>query len=495
MATLAGFRDHTGTLGQPASQLRSGPEQTEAENGTTEEGNVAVDDAEHSFQRTPPAPRPGPLNSNVRQKLEMKIQSKYYEQIIRVALYLVCIITVIRALRWPNDWAEAQWLISYNFGFIKRGIIGTLFLPFANRNPEFTIGILSMLLFIAMCVLLLSISMRIIRLNDSNISSLLLSLLFFTSPYLVMSAHLNGYFDNILILLTVFACVLLKKNRILFSSFVVSVGVLTHEIIFVVGFPSVVFFAMVQHIVQTKPPTARTLALGFISRYKALVFMPVFVFLCLVLNQTFLDATVLRSQLISHLSQFTFIECNRNIMVPDAITNSFFDYLSDQSPKFMYRICNPIYIPHIGLALFIIILYVWRVLKDTDFKWVIFVGFTLIVVLPLALHVIAWDTSRIWTYPLVVAFLGVWSITEAIPPHRIQEESIIFFIFTIMVIAFQIFISTPLMDGEIERFSTEMRFLLYLPPIMLVSFVIARNYCLTLYSPDLPTMEDQQRGN
>jgi len=448
------------------------------------------------MKRIPLAPRSGPLNSDVRQRLEMKIQSKYYEQIIRVSLYLVTIVTILRALRWPNDWAKAHWLISYQFGFIKRGIIGTLFLPFANRNPEFTIGILSMLLLIAMCVVLLSISMRIIRLNDRNISSLLLSLLFFTSPYFVMSAHLNGYFDNVLILLTVFACVLVKKNKILLSSLVVSVGVLTHEIIFVVGFPSVVFFAMIQHIMQTKPSTARTLVLSFISRYKALVFMPVFVFLCLVLNQTlFLDATALRSQLISHLSQFPFIECDRNITVPNAITNSFFDYLTNQSPEFMYRIFHPAYIPHIGLALVIIILYVWRVLKDTDFKWIIFVGFTLIVVLPLALHVIAWDTSRIWTYPLVVAFLGVWAITEAIPPHRMQEESILFFIFTIMVIAFQLYISTPLMDGEIERFSTETRFWLYLPPIMLVSFVIARNYCLTLHSPDLPTMEDQQRGN
>lgn len=415
----------------------------------------------------------------------MKIQAEYNNKIIRVALYWVAIVTTLRSLRWPNDWAEAHWLISYKFGFIKRGLIGTLFLPFVNSNPEFFIGIFSILLFLVMCVVLVSISMRIIRWSGVNISSLLLSLVFFTSPYLIMSAHINGYFDNILILLTVSACFLLKKNKILFSSLVVSIGVLTHEIIFLAGFPSVIFFAMVQHIIQTKPSTLRTLTFSFFSRYKQLLFTPVVVFVCLILNQTFfIDANTLKSKLISHLSQFTFIEHNRNMIVPDAFAKSFFDYLVNQSPKFIGRLSDPIHVLHIGLATFVFLLFTWKMLKDIDFKWIIFVSYILIVCFPLSLHVIAWDTSRIWTYPLVVALLGVWAITEANPPLRSQEESIGFFIFAILVVAFQIFISTPLMDGEIERFSTEMRFLFYTPPIMITSFVIANGYRLTLNSAD-----------
>ena len=42
-------------------------EQTGADNCTTEEGNVNVDEAQQSFQRTPPASRSGPLNSVVGQ--------------------------------------------------------------------------------------------------------------------------------------------------------------------------------------------------------------------------------------------------------------------------------------------------------------------------------------------------------------------------------------------------------------------------------------------
>ena len=35
-------------------------------------------------------------------------------------------VTLGRGLRRPNDWAEAHWLISYDFGFIKRGLAGSL---------------------------------------------------------------------------------------------------------------------------------------------------------------------------------------------------------------------------------------------------------------------------------------------------------------------------------------------------------------------------------
>ena len=30
--------------------------------------------------------------------------------------------TVLRTIRWPNDWSEAHWLLDYRFGFVKRGL-------------------------------------------------------------------------------------------------------------------------------------------------------------------------------------------------------------------------------------------------------------------------------------------------------------------------------------------------------------------------------------
>ena len=45
-------------------------------------------------------------------------------------------VTLLRGLRRPNDWAEAHWLIGYDFGLIKRGLPATLLRPFTAASPE-----------------------------------------------------------------------------------------------------------------------------------------------------------------------------------------------------------------------------------------------------------------------------------------------------------------------------------------------------------------------
>jgi len=35
------------------------------------------------------------------------------------------VITMARAVRYPNDFAEAHWLLDYRFGFIKRALAGS----------------------------------------------------------------------------------------------------------------------------------------------------------------------------------------------------------------------------------------------------------------------------------------------------------------------------------------------------------------------------------
>jgi hypothetical protein len=36
-------------------------------------------------------------------------------------------VTLSRSLGRPLDYAEAQWLLDYRFGFVKRGLVGELF--------------------------------------------------------------------------------------------------------------------------------------------------------------------------------------------------------------------------------------------------------------------------------------------------------------------------------------------------------------------------------
>jgi len=412
----------------------------------------------------------------------MIFKKKYDDFLILFVLFWASIITVLRAIRWPNDWAEAIWLISYNFGFLKRGLPGTFFLPFANENAELSIKIVSSSLLGLFCILLLWVCMQIIKNSKTSIESILSALLFLTSAYMVKSAHLIGYFDNILIIITIISCVLVTKNKIVFSSFVISIGVLIHENILVVGFPSILFISILQHIRQENPSSAFHFFLTYFSKFKLLIFMPVFVFLCVLFYQTiFLDTEELRSQLIAHLSQFEFIEDDRDIHAAIGITHSFFDYLFEQAPHFFERIINPIYIFQMGLPISILIFFGFRKLQLIGSRWPIFFIFVVITLLPLSLHLIAWDTSRIWTFPFVVVLLNIWGITKTHTGiYTEKDHSLLFIILTLIVIIFQLFITTPLMDNVHELFSApKNRLILYAPSLILLAVYIGKNYCLT----------------
>lgn len=421
----------------------------------------------------------------------MIIKRKYYQTMVIFGLFWAFFITVLRAMRWPNDWAEAHWLISYKFGFIKRALPGTLIAPFTNSgNAELVIKIVSTVFFLLFCAVLFWISVRIIKKSQFDINSVLVAFVFMTSPYIVMSGHLNGYFDNICIIISVFACLLVIRGKIWLSSIVLSVGVLIHETIFLIGFPAVIFLALIQ--LTKEVSSSVQLFIRFISRYKVLIIIPVLTFFAVIIYQiVFLDSAIIKNQLISHLSQFNFIQHHRSIAVPIAFTTSFFDYLKSESPAFFDRITDQRLALHIGLPLLILIYYGWYHLRKIAFNRLIFFWALVVVTLiPLSLHIIAWDTSRIWTYPLVVAMLILWGIHEIFPTVGIKErESLLFCIIAIIVMVFQLFILTPLMDDAEERFSNEKRIILYAPALIIIALFVSKHDYLKISQPPVVNKE------
>ncbi len=414
----------------------------------------------------------------------MKIKSNDYQPLILFGLFWAFSITVLRALRWPNDYSTAHWLISYNFGFIKRGLPGTLIAPLTNPNnittdTELVLKIVSTFFFLIFCSALLWICFRIIQKSQFDINLVLVVLVFFTSPYIVMSAHLNGYYDNIDIIISVFACWLIMRKNIWLSATILSIGVLIHETIFLVGFPSVLFLALIQHTKEIEVSSPRQLFLGFLSRYKVLVFLPLLSFSFIIIYQTvFLDVTIINNQLIAYLSQFDFIQGNRPIVVSESFTTSAFEYLKIFGPNCYSRITSKPYVFHIGLPLFVLLNYSWQSLRRVVFNKLIFLTVVVLTLLPLFLHLIACDVSRIWTYPLIVAMLAVWGIGEIFPNINNREskkrESFPFCIIAIIIILFQFFSLTPLMDGAGERYSNEKRILLYAPTVIAI---LVSKYC------------------
>jgi len=414
----------------------------------------------------------------------MKTAGKRDTMLVSLLLIWAMAVTLLRSLRWPNDWAEAHWLISYDFGFLKRGLPGTLFSPFVNESSAWSIQLVSCFLLLLFCVLLLWLCFRIVKLSKFDVSGVIISLLFLTSPYIVMSAHLNGYFDNIVIVLTVITCGFLLKDRVLLSALFACLGVLVHESIFLVGFPNVVFMALLLHAKQVKTVGSQRFLIDFLIKYKLLLLLPLVVFLFVFVNQAlFLDADVVKKQLIGYMSQFNFVERSRHIIVPDAFTYSFLDYFNEQSTQFLKRLTNPLYLAQIGFPLTVLLFYGYRQLHAVKTGWLILLGFTVVALGPLLLHLAAWDTSRIWTYPLIASFLALWSIAETqLVSETKQSDSLAFMIIALCVIVFQLLISTPLLDGAYERFANGVRFFFYAPSLALLAVFVGKRYRLTRLS-------------
>src|ERR1051325_6529937 len=72
--------------------------------------------------------------------------------LIAAAIAWTYCVTFLRALRPPNDFAEAHWLLDYRFGFVKRGLAGMLLsaftVPFGIQPSERTIAVVSYVVFV-----------------------------------------------------------------------------------------------------------------------------------------------------------------------------------------------------------------------------------------------------------------------------------------------------------------------------------------------------------
>jgi len=390
-----------------------------------------------------------------------------------VQIFFAFSATIVKSIRWPNDWAEAHWLLSYNFGFIRRALPGSILTLFFIDKSGFSIAesiiISASLLFLVLFSLfIIWISYRIILRSSFSLSSILIVLVFLSSPFIVMSGHINGYFDNIILLLAILSILLVRDKRYWLSSIALSVGVLIHESILIIGLPSVIFFVFVQFVNVGGRDDTRKTPSQLIYNLLKISILPIFIYTLLSVTQYyFIDQGHLQEQLLNHLSSFSFIKENRPYIVSRTMTTSFIEYWKIQSPDFFQRITKPIHLRQIGLPLIYLYYYVWQIVQEYKKKYLLFFLLLTIAIMPLSLHTIAWDVSRIWTYPLVVTFLGIWSMCEN-KFIQFQTNRKIEYPLFIAILLSQIFFQVPLMDNSSERFLPVTRIILFMPSLILL---------------------------
>ena len=111
--------------------------------------------------------------------------------LIAGAILWTLVVTSLRATRLPNDFSKEHWFIDYRFGFVKRGLIGTIVSlttsVLHSRPTEQLIAVLSSVQFVIFCIVLMGVGLRIVHRSGWSSSAILTVLVFFSSPFIVMS--------------------------------------------------------------------------------------------------------------------------------------------------------------------------------------------------------------------------------------------------------------------------------------------------------------------
>lgn len=417
-----------------------------------------------------------------REKNPMKTSSSSSKYLLLTALMWSFAVTAAKAFRWPNDWAESHWMINYQFGIVKRGLPGALLAPlFRVVDPlvygQSVIRIVAGVWFLALVCTVLYICFRIIRNDHFSITSILISFVFITSPVVVIFAHYNGYYDVLIVCIAALAGLFLLHDRVLLSAVTLSVGILVHETIFMVGYPSILFMVLLLQSKKASFTRWQSLVAAAVKRYWPIFVIPLLVFGALsVFQSLLLDSTELREKWVTELARYSFIENGKHVGVANALTTSFYGYLKDQIKMFIPRLTDISFVIRFGGSVLLVLVVAWRKIKRHPRRLFLMVCLLFITILPLTMHAVAWDMYRIWGYPLVAALLALWGISEieVCREPADQAEPLWPVIMASMVIVGQIFLPAPIMSGAVERFPNIERVLLYLPAGVIVLVIAAR---------------------
>jgi hypothetical protein len=244
------------------------------------------------------------------------------------------VITILRAFRSPNDFAEAHWLLDYRFGLVKRGLIGeivSLLMGFMSRPiTERKIFILSGIAFLIYCIVITVLSIRIIQRSDWSAGAVAVSLVFLSSPFVVMSAHLFGYFDNIIIVIGIFSVVLLIKGKPWLGACLQILALLIHENSMLLVFPP---FCLALFLMNTRNNKSGIHITSFLP-----LLIPIVAFIVLMVAHEMFLAEEFR-QIVHEISvPFPFIQDDRSTYAPEWISKSFLDYCEIQIREFFKKL-------------------------------------------------------------------------------------------------------------------------------------------------------------
>ncbi len=370
--------------------------------------------------------------------------------------------TALRAIRPPNDFAEAHWLLDYRFGFVRRGLGGAL-LRWGSSfgldlHTEAAIAGVSYGTFVILSALLLAVALRIVARAGWDQHVVLLAAAWLTSPFVVTLGHLMGYLDQVVILLAVPAVWLGLRGRPWLAACVASAALFVHETALVVAVPALAFLAFMRP-GATQPGWA-----GRVGRLAWL--LPVAVFAAVaVADAAVTDQAALRKLLQLRLHRYPFVQGDMDIFVPEWLTTSLIQNVAAQWRHLPGRLTDSTIVLSVLPALQAVLVAAWAWVAPPG-RRAAGLGVLVVACAPLALHVSAWDTARIWCLAVACAGIGLWVVAETrafSPGPALGLAPVV----ALTVIVANVVGRIPLLDGQTERYAGVTLFLLYAPAVVL----------------------------
>lgn len=354
----------------------------------------------------------------------------------RFTVFAILFFSILRGIRFPNMWSYSIFLFNYDFGLIKRGLIGEII--YQLNNPY----LMSYEFFVVFSIVIFSINIILLSMvindfiNTQNSIFIGCSAVFASSFSIVFLSHTVGYFDHIGLLISL---ITLKINgfykKLLFSSLFIPLAVLIHEAIFIIFFP--VIFMSLLFSIEPEEQTKKILMLG---GWTVTLLILVVVIANFTLQQSEAHEMYIRLQAeVAHpLREDAFdvlvrdLNDNFNIM-KNLQTNNYFIRLSKS-----FLITAPTFL--------VFIYFTSLTLKQAGAKFYFIVLAILASLSPLVMHLWGWDIYRWNTLTGTVSFLML-SVAYTTNKNKPIETPNYMFLIVISVIILNGMSSIPLFDN------------------------------------------------
>jgi hypothetical protein len=375
------------------------------------------------------------------------------------ALVAAMAATVARTARPPNPFARAHWLLDYRFGFMKRALQGEVLLILSRLGVlhlrRDTIFAVTYIVFALLCSAILAIAVRTLARDGWSRATFCILAAFLSSAYVVTIAHLMGYLDHVIALLAMTAAWCAARRRYWLAGVAIGAAMLVHETVLVTGIP-VLLMAIA---LRPGAPRGRALVAALLPMVLPLA-AGVAIFSS---EQNPARRMALRAHLIQRLSVFKWVNEDMNFHVPEWLTTSFVQHFHEEAHAFSSRVTSPGFMFYI-VPLMVLLWLLSSALSGWRRGWTAASAFA--IACPLLLHLLAFDTAREWTLPLLAGLMCVWMASET-GGGRAAWGTLVSGaagLLAVAVVVFNVFwMRYPLLDYLTDRFDNGTRALLYAP--------------------------------